>query len=95
MTTDHRAQQILEAIPGRADCGGQTTEGVILTAVVPPELLDDAFALVGAVEDLEDGHDAERDDADWEPCLGWSNPGYAEALSWRDTGMHFGGDGEV
>ncbi len=61
------AADLLAAILDRADCAALTPGEVVLTAVVPVEWLDDAFAVIGASEDLEDGHDRERDLSDLEP----------------------------
>jgi len=61
------AADLLPAILSRADCAALTPGEAVLTAVVPVEWLDDAFAIIGASEDLEDGHDRERDLSDLEP----------------------------
>lgn len=68
---DHRqssAEALLAAIMGRADCMALTGGEAVLTAVVPVEWLDDAFALMGASEDLEDG-DIDQNTGDDEPSL--------------------------
>ncbi|WP_171012847.1 hypothetical protein [Caulobacter sp. 3R27C2-B] len=53
------AEALLAALMSRADCVALRPGEAVLMAVVPVEWLDDAFALSGAAEDLEDGGDDE------------------------------------
>ncbi len=96
------ATDLLAAVLSNADWAGVDGENAVLAVSVPFELLDDAFAVLGALEDLEDGHDHEEGwdreadyaaapgsgggFADCEPTMGWSNPGYDAALSWTADG---------
>jgi len=63
------AEALLAALMSRADCVALRPGEAVLMAVVPVEWLDDAFALSGAAEDLEDG-DSDMNTGDDEPSLG-------------------------
>lgn len=62
------AEALLAALMSRADCVALRPGEAVLMAVVPVEWLDDAFALSGAAEDLEDG-DIDQNTGDDEPSL--------------------------
>lgn len=62
------AEALLAALMSRADCMALRPGEAVMTAVVPVEWLDDAFALMGAAEDLNDG-DCDMDTGDDDPSL--------------------------
>jgi hypothetical protein len=56
-----KAADILHTLLSGADCAAIEADAAVVAARVPLDVLDDAFAVLGALEDLEDGHDREAD----------------------------------
>ena len=66
-----RASDLLAALLSHADCAAAVGERAIVVACIPFDLLDDAFAVLGALEDLEEQHDREADYATMGPHPRW------------------------
>ncbi len=81
-----RATDLLTVVLSHADCAAMDGDSAVVAARIPFDVLDDAFAVLGALEDLEEQHDREADYADAEPSMGWRNPLYDERLSWAADG---------
>lgn len=95
-----RATDLLAVVLSHADCAAMDGDSALVAARIPFNVLDDAFAVLGALEDLEEQHDREADYAasphfgatatsgfaDAEPSMGWRNPLYDEQLSWAADG---------
>jgi hypothetical protein len=85
-----RATDLLAALLSHADCAAVLGERAIVAACVPFELLDDAFAVLGALEDLEEQHDREADYACTKPHPLWGavmTSGFCDAepsMGWRN-----------
>lgn len=56
-TLHARATDLLAALLSHADCEAVVGERAVVAACIPFDLLDDAFAVLGALEDLEEQHD--------------------------------------
>lgn len=66
-----RATDLLAVVLSHADCAAVDGESALVAARIPFEVLDDAFAVLGALEDLEEQHDREADYACTRPHPLW------------------------
>lgn len=103
-----RATDLLAAVLSHADCADMDGESAVVAARIPFNVLDDAFAVLGALEDLEEQHDREADYvasphfgasatsgfADAEPSMGWGNPHTGHPSSWQADGSPLAWDND-
>lgn len=54
LVNHRRAVEILDAILGATDWRAIKPDTVVISGQIPAKILDDAFALIGTFEDLED-----------------------------------------
>lgn len=103
-----RATDLLAVVLSHADCATVDGDSAVVAARIPFNVLDDAFAVLGALEDLEEQHDREADYAasphfgatatsgfaDAEPSMGWGNPHTGHPPSWQADGSPLAWDND-
>jgi hypothetical protein len=87
-----RATDLLSVVLSHADCAAMDGDSAVVAARIPFDVLDDAFAVLGALEDLEEQHDREADYACTRPHPVWGavmTSGFSDAepsMGWSNPG---------